>query len=400
MRTPVSLSTAAFAELLQRLPPDLDLDALAARTKAIQRRRKIGEGFTLLRLALARGPGGLSLSEAASWASMIGLAELSDPAVKYRLDQAGRFLAAILTALLAARAHSTGLSWPGRFFRVADGTSLSEPGSQGSDWRVHAVLDLESGGFSHLELTDRHGAEGLDRGEPEPGEIRIVDRNFAHARQLRAFRLESQNQADFIVRIGWKSFRLLRPDGTRFDLIAYLQHLPPGEAAHEINLLAETGQRTPPLPVRLVIQRKPPAAAAQARKAMRRAAPRKQKRLDPRSLLAAGFLMLATSLPGADYPAADVLAAYRLRWQVERAIKRLKSLLHIDRLPTRTRKASRSWLYAHLILALLCDDFSQAFLAFSPSGPARRRIPALAVADPETCPARVRLGDPWAAATR
>src|SRR3954451_20371257 len=105
MRHPVSLSEQAFSELLARLPPDLDLDELARRSKAIQRRRKIGEGATLLRLALARGPGGLSLREAAAWAAMSGLATLSDPGVKYRLDQAGRFLRRILEALLAARAE-------------------------------------------------------------------------------------------------------------------------------------------------------------------------------------------------------------------------------------------------------------------------------------------------------
>ena len=56
----------------------------------------------------------------------------------------------------------------------------------------------------------------------------------------------------------------------------------------------------------------------------------------------------------------------RLRWQIELAFKRLKSLLHIDRLPTWTERGSRSWLYAHLILALLCDDLSQDFLESSP----------------------------------
>ena len=66
------------------------------------------------------------------------------------------------------------------------------------------------------------------------------------------------------------------------------------------------------------------------------------------------------------YPAEEVLAAYRLRWQIELAFKCLKSLLHIDRLPTRTPRASRSWLFSHLILALLCDDLSQEFLESSP----------------------------------
>ena len=56
----------------------------------------------------------------------------------------------------------------------------------------------------------------------------------------------------------------------------------------------------------------------------------------------------------------------RLLWDIELAFKRLKSLLHIDRLPTWTEDGSRSWLYAHLILALLTDDLSQDFLESSP----------------------------------
>ena len=75
---------------------------------------------------------------------------------------------------------------------------------------------------------------------------------------------------------------------------------------------------------------------------------------------------MGTSLPREGYPADEVLAAYRLRWQIELAFKRLKSLLGIDKLPTQTAQASRSWLTAHLIMALLCDETSQAFLAASP----------------------------------
>ena len=89
------------------MPADLDLDALALRTKAIERQRKIAEGASLLRLALARGPGGLSLSETAAWASMIGLAEMSDPAIKFRLDKAVEFLAEVMSAQLAVLSRAT-----------------------------------------------------------------------------------------------------------------------------------------------------------------------------------------------------------------------------------------------------------------------------------------------------
>ena len=118
--------------------------------------------------------------------------------------------------------------------------------------------------------------------------------------------------------------------------------------------------------VRLIVQRKTPEATEAARLALRRAAAKKGKTLDPRSLTAAEFMILATSLPKNGYSAKAVLAVYRLRWQIELAFKRLKSLLHIDELPTRTERGSRSWLYAHLILALLCDDLSQDFLDSSP----------------------------------
>jgi IS4 transposase len=106
--------------------------------------------------------------------------------------------------------------------------------------------------------------------------------------------------------------------------------------------------------------------AEATRLGLRRTAIKKGKRLDPRSLIAAEFMILGTSLPKTGYTAKDILAVYRLRWQIELASKRLKSLLHIDKLPTRTERGSRSWLYAHLILALLCDDLSQDFLESSP----------------------------------
>jgi IS4 transposase len=77
-------------------------------------------------------------------------------------------------------------------------------------------------------------------------------------------------------------------------------------------------------------------------------------------------MILGTSLPTEGYPAADLFVVYRLRWQIERAFKRLKSLRHMDRIATQTERASRSWLTAHLILALLCDDLGQEFLASSP----------------------------------
>ena len=219
-------------------------------------------------------------------------------------------------------------------------------------------------------MTGKHGAEALDRMAPVAGEIRIADRGFARLPGLLRFRRDSAQGADFIVRIGWNALSLRQPDGGAFNLIGHLHGLPHDLQPHEVLVCARSGRLGEPVPLRLVIQRKPPDAAEAARKQQRQQATRQQKVLKPGSLVAAGYVVLATSLPAEGYAAPDILAAYRLRWQIELAFKRLKSLLHIDAIPTRTDRASRSWLYAHLIMALLCDDLTQDFLDASPSGPA------------------------------
>src|SRR4051812_50034281 len=111
MQNTASLPTDKFEELLRRLPAALDLDSLARQTKAIERRRALDSGADLLRLALARGPGGLSLSETAAWATMLGLAEMSDPAGKYRLEKAVAFPGAGVGCQTAGHAPGGAVGW-------------------------------------------------------------------------------------------------------------------------------------------------------------------------------------------------------------------------------------------------------------------------------------------------
>jgi hypothetical protein len=63
-----------------------------------------------------------------------------------------------------------------------------------------------------------------------------------------------------------------------------------------------------------------------------------------------------------------VLKLYRLRWQVELLFKRLKSLLHLDALPTRNGPISKSWLLIRLIGAALAQILASPSGIFSPRG--------------------------------
>lgn len=259
------------------------------------------------------------------------------------------------------------IRWPGRVLRAADGSSISQPGSKGTDWRIQGVYDLGRGGFSHLELTDKHGGEALDRGVPVPGEIRIADRNYSNLQFLRKLRRDSAGEADFIIRLRWQSFTLRLPGDGDFDLFAYIRALPVDTGAHEIALQASSknDKGAPSLPMRLIVYRKSPEATEKERKRLRQVASRKGRQLNPRTLKAAEFVLLATSL-GENDAAADIPDAYRLRWQIELAFKRLKSLVHIDKLPTKTKDASRGWLLSFMLMATLYDGMNEELLESVP----------------------------------
>jgi hypothetical protein len=355
-----------FPAFLARIPSHIDLEALARETKAFQRPRGVRSGTDLMRLALAWGPGGYSMQRVAAWAGEMNIATLTEDALVQRLHAAGPFLEAVTRQLLLGVEQAP--CWHGRVLRISDSTSLSKPASKGTDWRVHGVYDLGCGGFTHLDVTDGRGGEALDRGVPVAGEIRIADRGYANAQAWQRFLQAQDERTDFIVRMRWNTIRLVDKAGQVFDLVAWLQGRPCESETHEITVWAQSSKHKPPMKIRLIARRKPPDVIEAEYKRLRQRASRKQTQLDPRSLVAAEYLVLATSLPEAEFPANEVLAVYRLRWQIELAFKRLKSLLHLGKLRTRTEAGTRCWLYAHLIVALLGDDLSQELLESFPSG--------------------------------
>ena len=68
-----------------------------------------------------------------------------------------------------------------------------------------------------------------------------------------------------------------------------------------------------------------------------------------------------------EWSAGTIADLYRCRWQVELAFKRLKSLLHIDRLEAKDPDLVRTWILAHIIAALLIEDPAAEALDFPPS---------------------------------
>ena len=97
--------------------------------------------------------------------------------------------------------------------------------------------------------------------------------------------------------------------------------------------------------------------AAQAR--IRKDNRRKGRAVQQETLEAAAHVLLLASLDPEDYPPARIGALYRLRWQVELAFKRLKSLLDLDALRARDKRLARAWIYTNLLAAFLIEDMAR-----------------------------------------
>jgi Transposase DDE domain len=340
-----------WPHILGELPADFDLDETARACGAFTRRRGVKSPEDLLRLALAYGGCGMSLRETCCWAAETGVAELADPSLLNRLRKADGWLAELLGAVLAQRMRLPRVKIPGRRLRAIDATTLCEPGADRTTWRLHVSYDLMSGQVDHVELTDIHGGESLNRFSFRPGDIGLADRGYARPRDLRPV---IEAGADPLVRIGWNSLRLLTPGGDPFDLFDKLRRMKRKSAEATVRV-DERVAGAAPLLLRLVIWRKSKKQAATARDDLIKEAKKRGKTPDAKSLEAAGYVLLLTSLPADEFPAAKVARLYRLRWQIELAFKRFKSLAGLDQLAAKDPALARSWIYGKLLVAILAE---------------------------------------------
>jgi hypothetical protein len=353
-----------WPELSAHFPAGFDIEATARARGAFRRAREIKDAKTLLRLSLAYGGLGMSLRETCTWAEASGIASLRDPSLLERLCKAAPWLGDMVAALIAERREAPAKRWAGYRLRALDGTSICEPGADRTTWRLHVGYDLASGQVDQLELTDGRGAENLQRLTYRPGDVVLADRYYARPRDLRPV---IDAGADFIVRTGWNSLRLLQENGEPFELFAALADQ--AEQEGELKVRIHEGTTAPePLILRLVIRRKDPEQAAAEQKRLIKHAKKCGKKPDQRSLDAANYILLLTSLPATVFPSTDILAIYRFRWQIELAFKRFKSLAGLDQLPAKNPELARAWIYARLIVAIIADRIAGQVPDSSPSG--------------------------------
>lgn len=350
------------------LPPPSDVEAMAVRAGALVRRREIASADRLLRLAMVYGFCGYSLRQTAAWAQVAGVADVSDVALLKRFRASAEWINDLVAAVLSAQVPPPQPSATFPRIRLVDGTTIAKPGSSGTDWRLHLGFDLREHRIVSLELTDSSAGESLRRIQPIRDELLIADRGYARANGLRWVLL---NNAHFLVRMPWNNISLDAPSGTPFDVIDWLRHLADATPAEvTVHLRGESCS------LRLLALRKSEPAAQASRKKILSYATNHRKHTDPRTLEAAGYILLITDVVEHDMPASAAFDLYRYRWQIELCFKSMKSIVSLGHLPAKDPNLGRMVLATKLLGALLIEQLTQQYVAFSPWGyPLRRSSP-------------------------
>lgn len=339
---------------------------LARETGAIRRRRgELQEPTVLLQVLLLHVATGLSLKQAAARATTQGLATLTDVALLKRLRSSEGFLQELSRRMfLQSRFSEQQLPiLPGHRLRAVDATTVQEPGSTGTDWRVHYSISLPAMGCDFYEITDDKGGESYLRIPVQSGDVLLADRGYCHREGVAEVLKQG---GDVIVRLSTSSFPLLdAQDFSDVVLLPKLRRLT-GHTPSDWEVCFAAQQTL--WFARLCAVRKTPAAAERAKQKLLRDATRKGRTLLPQTLEAAEYLFVLTTLPAHEASAAQVLELYRARWQIELCFKRLKSLLRLGHVPKRSDVSARAFIQGKLLAALLIERLLLQARFFSPWG--------------------------------
>ena len=327
----------------------IDLESTAKETKAIQRKREISSAKDLLRLILFYATSNWSLRLVGAWALLNGIGYLSDVAILKRLRNSKKWIGKLVVMIMQKRITAL-KRMSGVRLRVVDATTICIPGSKSTDWRIHLSFDLGNLCLDGLEITDKYGGESLARFEAQNNEIFVADGAYPFVSGMAPI---LNAGAGLIVRINWRNVPVRGPDGQRFEIIPWLKTL---STLSEKLIWMNTPQGW--FQFRLIAAPIPPDKLEEARRRARLRHQRKQKPLNENTLLAAGFVLLLTNLSAETWPSRLIVTLYRMRWQIELYIKRLKSLLEFDHLRAKDPRVVQTYLLAKVLIALMVDGMT------------------------------------------
>ena len=337
------------SEVVPHLPADLEQQARIL--GAFQRRRALKCATDLLRALLASVLLATSLQHLGAWALLTGVADISAPAWHKRLLNSIPFLEWLLQDLLSPALP------PLRIFPHADGnillvdaTRLRQQGGCGDDWRLHTAYNFSAGRLAQVKLTDQQGGEHLGYYRLKIGDIVVADNGYGYRRSVATV---CKQQAHVLIRVRPSTFPFEQHSGQVLDVVAQLRKRGPTVREWAGWCSDPDGEH---YRVRLIAAKLPPSEAAAARRRARQNAQDHGRKVQPTTLLLAGWVLLITTLPARRWQASDLLRLYRVRWQIEMVFKRLKSLLHLAQLRGHSREGIEASVLALLVAWVLQEN--------------------------------------------
>jgi hypothetical protein len=350
--------------LLRFLPAGWEDKALEL--GALSRRRKIDSAQTLLRVLLIHLASGKSLRTTAAYAHEAKLCSINDTSLLHRLKVSEEWLHWMCVQILHdMKKPSYPESLGDRFrVRVVDGTSISEPGSTGSDWRIHYCLQLANLRCDTFKITTLKIGEDFQRYDVSQGDLLIADRGYCRRNGITYV---VNNGGSVLVRFHSSNLPLFNKEGESFSPLERLRLLKAGECGDWIVYFRSPGNGELKRG-RICALKKSEEAAELAKKKLRAKASRQQRSLMPETLEYAEYVIVFTTVTRHQLKAQDILTLYRGRWQIELVFKRLKSIIAVGHLPKHNEESCIAWLYGKMLVALLVERLYLEAESFSPWG--------------------------------
>jgi hypothetical protein len=121
-----------------------------------------------------------------------------------------------------------------------------------------------------------------------------------------------------------------------------------------------------PIVGRLIAIKRSREAARRVRARLEAQKRSRRRSLSKTALELAGYALIWTTLPPTQLPARRVLEVYRLPWQIELAVKRMKPIIGLGQVPKQVDGSSKAWLHGKLLVALLIERLIEQAGPLSP----------------------------------
>lgn len=328
-------------------------------TKAMDRRRGIQDEDTLLTLCLYYSYE-KSLIDVKNYALNEFSINISDVGFMKRFKRCGEWIKWINQHMMKEK--SAIYEIPERLKNknviAIDASNITSKGAVQQNWKLHYAVNLFSMAAEQFKITPESTGESLKNFELHKNDLVLADRIYATITGIECCR---NSGADFILRIRNKAFKLYdknRNEVVLSELLKKVKNKCRDFYLYYMNFNKEL------CPIRFCAARKTKEEMEFEQKNLRKKESKKQVKISEETKFSHNYFFVITSLDDS-FSAEEILGLYRLRWQVEMVFKRLKSILNLGSMPTKTAVSSEVWLNCKMLIALLIEKLMLS-IDFSP----------------------------------